>query len=183
MQQNLENIFGTHHGLDSKSVDYLTAALAKNNLPGFDYLEFKQSLAALANLGMDESTAIKSAFATAATVGLTKEKLIQTAKHYKQVLATEKNQFDEALVNQMNKRVNNKREEVEKLKVQIGRWKEQISKLEAQIAQSQSTIDHADENIQAEIGKIETTKTNFEYAYQSIGNQVDKDVESFNLYL
>lgn len=183
MQQNLKNIFGTHHGLDGKSVDYLTKALAKNNLPGFDYLEFKQSLAALAEMGMDEATAIKSAFATASTVGLTKDKLVKTAQHYKQVLATERNQFDEALGNQLNKRVNNKRQEVEKLKVQIGKWKEQISKLEAQISQSQNTIDHADETIRAEMNKIETTKTNFEHAYQSIENQMDKDIESVNLYL
>lgn len=183
MQKNLKNIFGTNHGLDDKSVDYLTKALAKNNLPGFDYLEFKQSLAALAEMGMDESTAMKSAFATAATVGLTKDKLIKTAHHYKQILATEKNQFDEALGNQLNKRVNNKRQEVEKLKVQIGKWKEQISKLETQIAQSQNTIDHADENIRAEMSKIESTKTNFEQAYQSIENQVDKDIENVNLYL
>ena len=79
MQKNLKNIFGNDHGLDEKSVDYLTSALAKNNLPGFDYLEFKQSLAALADLGMDEPTAIKSAFATASTVGLTKDKLVKTA--------------------------------------------------------------------------------------------------------
>lgn len=183
MQKKLKNIFGTNHGLDDKSVDYLTKALAKNNLPGFDYLEFKQSLAALADMGIDEATAMKSAFATAATVGLTKDKLVKTAHHYKQILATEKNQFDEALGNQLNKRVNSKRQEVEKLKVQIGKWKEQISKLETQIAQSQNTIDHADENISAEMSKIEATKTNFEHAYQSIENQVDKDIENVNLYL
>jgi len=183
MQKNLKNIFGTDHGLDGKSVDYLTKALAKNNLPGFDYLEFKQSLAKLSELGMDEGTAMKSAFATASTVGLTKDKLIKTAKHYKQILATEKNQFDEALVNQLNKRVNNKKQEVEKLKVQIGKWKEQISKLEAQISQSQNTIDHADENIRGEMEKIESTKRNFESTYQSIENQIDKDIEDVNLYL
>ncbi|MFT4758564.1 MAG: putative nucleic acid-binding Zn-ribbon protein [Paraglaciecola sp.] len=183
MQKNLKNIFGTHHGLDDKSVDYLTKALAKNNLPGFDYLEFKQSLIALAKMGMDEATAMKSAFATASTVGLTKDKLMKTAQHYKQILATEKTQFDEALGNQLNKRVNSKRQEVEKLKVQIGKWKEQVSKLETQIAQSQNTIDHADENIRAEMQKIESTKTNFEQAYQTIENQIDKDVEDVDLYL
>ena len=183
MQQNLKNIFGTHHGLDGKSVDYLTTALAKSNLPGFDYLEFKQSLAALAEMGMDEPTAMKSAYATAATVGLTKDKLIKTAQHYKQVLATEKNQFDEALGNQLDIRVNNKRQEVETLKVQIGKWKEQISKLEAQISQSQNTIDHADENIKGEMSKIQSTKTNFEFAFQTIGNQIDKDIENVKLYL
>ena len=84
MQKKLKEIFGSDLGLDSKSVDFLTKALAKNNLDGFDYLEFIQSLKALADLGMDEGTSIKSAFATASTVGLTKAKLVQTGKHYKQ---------------------------------------------------------------------------------------------------
>ena len=77
MQKDLKNIFGSTTGLDDKSMEYLTSALAKNNLPGFDYLEFKQSLGALASLNMDEATAYKSAFATASTVGLTKEKLLK----------------------------------------------------------------------------------------------------------
>jgi hypothetical protein len=141
MQKNLKNIFGTHHGLDDKSVDYLTKALAKNNLPGFDYLEFKQSLIALAKMGMDEATAMKSAFATASTVGLTKDKLMKTAQHYKQILATEKTQFDEALGNQLNKRVNSKRQEVEKLKVQIGKWKDKLRSRKIRLTTQMKTFE------------------------------------------
>ena len=44
MQKDLKNIFGTTTGLDDKSMEFLTAALAKNNLPGFDYLEFARYL-------------------------------------------------------------------------------------------------------------------------------------------
>ena len=47
MKKILKNIFGSHHGLDQKSVDFLINALEKNNLPGFDYIEFKQALSAL----------------------------------------------------------------------------------------------------------------------------------------
>ncbi|MCB0678879.1 MAG: hypothetical protein KDC30_19420, partial [Saprospiraceae bacterium] len=119
MQKDLQSIFGQVTGLDDKSIQFLTQALSKNNLPGFDYLEFKQSLSALAALNMDEVTAFKSAFATAATVGLTKDKLLKTARHYKNVLDQEKKQFDEALQKQMNQRVASKRSEVEKLKQQI----------------------------------------------------------------
>ncbi|MEM6967493.1 MAG: hypothetical protein AAF573_22205, partial [Bacteroidota bacterium] len=81
MAKNLKTIFGENHLLDEKSISFLTGALDRNNLPGFDYIEFKQSLAALAKLNMDEETAFKSAFATAATVGLTKGKLLETASH------------------------------------------------------------------------------------------------------
>jgi len=40
MQKNLTALFGENHLLDEKSVAFLTNALEKNNLPGFDYIEF-----------------------------------------------------------------------------------------------------------------------------------------------
>ncbi len=171
------------HGLDEKSVASLTSALNKANLPGFDYLEFKQSLAALKDMNMDEGTAIKSAFATASTMGLTKAKLIETAQHYKSILAGEKNKFQQALENRMNRQVDGKRKEVEKLKKTILEHKEKIKKLEEQIAQYQKTIDTADESIQKETDKIGSIKDNFERAHQSILNQIDKDILNINQYL
>lgn len=183
MEKKLRDLFGKHTGLDSKSIDFLSKALAKNNLPGFDYLEFKQSLVALAEMNMDEGTAIKSAFATASTMGLTREKLTTSIQHYKKVLSEEKSHFDVALQNQMKKRVDGKRNEVEKLKGQIGKWQEQIEKLKEQIEKSQLTIDHADEIIEAETDKIQKTKENFEHTFQSVVNQINKDAENIATYL
>ena len=183
MSKDLQKIFGSHHGLDEKSIQFLTKALGKNNLPGFDYLEFKQSLSALSEMQMDEATAIKSAFATAATVGLTKPKLLETASHYKSVLNKEKSQFDIALQKQMDQRVSSKLGEVEKLKAQIVKQQEQIKKLQEQIAKSQATIDNADKHVQEAKDKIRQTKENFEHTYQSILNQIDKDIENINTYL
>ncbi|HNG89366.1 MAG TPA: hypothetical protein PK858_04155, partial [Saprospiraceae bacterium] len=77
-------------GLDERSLDFLTKALEKNNLPGFDYFEFKRAVATLLEMKIDEDTAFKSAFATAATVGLTKEKLLDTAGYYRNLLDKEK---------------------------------------------------------------------------------------------
>ncbi len=183
MQKKLKNLFGDSHGLDEKSVDFLTNALNKSNLPGFDYLEFKQSLAALMEMDMEESIAIKSAFATAATVGLTKEKLLKTANHYKKILNDEKSQFDAALQKQMKQRVESKLAEVEKLKKQIEEYRAKIKQLEEKIAASQSTVDNADEIIQADKEKIVSTRDNFEHTLQSIVNQIDRDIENIDKFL
>ncbi|MBR9920873.1 MAG: hypothetical protein GYB31_08535 [Bacteroidetes bacterium] len=183
MQKDLKSIFGNVTGLDEKSVDFLTRALTKNNLAGFDYLEFKQSLSALEAMNMDEETAFKSAFATAATVGLTKEKLLKTAKHYHEVLDVEKKQFDAALGKQLNQRVSSKKSEVEKLKVKIEEYKKKIAELEARIAKSQEVINNADSEVQSALKKIETTRENFEFTYQTLKNQIDKDIQNINQYL
>lgn len=183
MQQELKSIFGKSGNNDEKSLEFLTNALEKNNLKGFDYLEYKLSLGRLSGMGMTDDIAYKSAFATATTVGLTKEKLVKSAQHYKQVLAQEKQQFDLALNNQLNKRVKSKRAEVEKLKKQILVWNEQIQKLKDQIAQSQATIDSADQNIQTEMEKIDSTRISFEGTHQNVLAQIDEDLNKIQQFI
>jgi len=179
----LKTIFGKDHGLDQKSVDFLSKALEKSNLPGFDYIEFKQSLDALSKLHMEEETAFKSAFATASTVGLTKAKLLDTAAHYKKVLADEKAQFDSALQKQIEQKVAGKELEVKKLKDQIVKHQQKIQQLEDQKAKFQKTIDGADAQIDAARKKIEGTRDGFERTHQSILNQIEKDIENVKKYL
>ncbi len=183
MQNKLKAVFGNHHGLDEKSIDYLTKALEKNNLPGFDYIEFKQSLGALLDMDMEEPVAYKSAFATASTMGLTKDKLKKTAEHYKSVLTNEKKQFDAALEKQVKQKIDSKKEEVEKLRKQVEDYKAKIRQLEEKIAKAQDTIDHADEHIQAAKEKIDSTRESFEFTWQSILNQINIDIENIDNYL
>jgi len=182
MQQDLKSLFQSY-GLDEKSVDFLTKALERNNQPGFDYLEYKQSLTALSKMNMDEATAFKSAFATAATMGLTKDKLLTTADFYKGILNAEKQQFDKALQNQVQTNVHSKQEEAKKLKVQIEEHRAKIKELEAQIVKNQSIIDRTDEDIRTATEKIETTRGHFETTLKGILGDIDKDMNNINQYL
>ena len=50
---------------DPKFLDILLAAIEKQNVDGFDYLEFKQSIVNLKDLSMDEATKYSSAIAMA----------------------------------------------------------------------------------------------------------------------
>lgn len=183
MQKDLKSLFGEIHGLDEKSLNYLVKALEKHNLPGFDYIEFKQSLGNLLAMDMPEDTAFKSVYATATSVGLTKEKLLKSAVHYKQILNKEKEQFDVALQNQTTQRVEGKLKEVEKLKKQIEEYRKKITELEMRIEKAQNTIDTADSHIEAARAKIDKTKESFEFTYQSIFNQIEQDIENIQQYL
>ena len=181
--KNLKQLFGDVHGLDEKSLESLTNALEKNNLPGFDYIEFKQALGTLAQMNMDESTAFRSAFATASTMGLTKEKLLKTADHYKGILNSEKKQFDATLQKQMQQRVQSKREEVAKLQKQVEEYQTKIAEMQKKIAEYQDVIEHADEDIKLTTEKIEEVQKHFEFTYQSIVNEIEKDVQNITQYL
>lgn len=185
MQKNLKSFFkaqGEH--LDQKSVDFLIQSLEKNNLPGFDYIEFKQSLASLAQmLDLSEDMRYKSAFASAMAMGLTRDKLLNSAEHYKKILSSEKVQFDAALQKQIEQRVSAKRSEVEKLRKQIDEFQKKIKELEQKIQDTQSTISQQDDLIQAAMNKIETTKNGFESTMFSIMQEIDHDIQNILKYL
>ncbi len=183
MASNLNQIFNISGTVDQKSLDFLTRALDRNNMQGFDYIEFKQSLSSLKKMNMDDETAIKSAFATASTVGLTKDKLVQTARHYQQVIDKEKSQFDEALQNQVREKIAGKKGEVDRLKKQIEDNNKKIKALQEEIQKSQATIDNADADIKSAQDKINVTKNNFETTYQSILGTIAEDIDKFNKYL
>lgn len=179
----MKDIFGTHHGLDERSMESLVGALERENLPGFDYLEFKQSLERLQALNMEQEVAYKSAFATASTMGLTKEKLIKTAGHYKQVLDKEKKIFDNALGKQVKAKVDGKRKEVEMLRKKLGQYEAKIKELESLKASAEKTIAEADETIQAAQDSINDVHNRFEATLSALQNQIDSDIEDINRYL
>jgi flagellar motility protein MotE (MotC chaperone) len=180
MAGSLKNIFEENEALDSKSYKFLISALERSNIEGFDYLEFKQSLSALRDLKIDEHTAIKSAYATASTMGLTVNKLVKSAAHYKSILVNEKSQFDEALDKQIKDRIVSRRAESEKLQKDIAKYEEHIQKLKAEIAACQEKIKNTDKDINEAEERIMSSKAKFESTFNEIVRQIEEDIEKFN---
>lgn len=170
-------------GLDERSLEFLANAVEKNNLPGFDYFEFKRAVVSLIQMKLDEATAHKSAFTTAATVGVTKEKLVETAAYYKNVVEKEKVQFDQALENQNTTKITARQEEIKRLRDQIERHKADIVRLQDEMAGYLNQIDQAENALKLEGEKLEKTKSAFEKTHQSVVLQIDKDMENIHKYL
>lgn len=183
MGVNFSELFENGDPIDSKSASSLLKALKTNNLDGFDYLEFKQSLRALLHMNMDIGTALKSAFATASTMGVTKEKLVKSADFYRGILSKEKQQFDSALQRQIQQKVVSKKEETESFKEKIGLHEKKIEQLKKEMEAMQQQIDNADQIIQEEKSKLEAINTNFESTFNSIVAQIDQDVKNINNFI
>ena len=158
----------------------MTQAIEKNNLPGFDYFEFKRAVVNLIEMKLDEATAQKSAFTTAATLGLTKEKLIETAGYYRTVIEKEKEHFSKALENQHLTKVASRQEESKRLRDQIERHKSEIERLQDDMAGYLQQIEQSDSMIGVEAEKIEKAKAAFERTHTSLLLQVDKDIENMH---
>ena len=170
-------------GMDDRSLEFMANAIEQNNLPGFDYFEFKRAVHNLLEMKLDEAIAYKSAFTTAATLGITKEKLIETAGYYRNLVSKEKEHFDNALENQNVVKITGRQADIKRLKDQIERHKSEIVRLQDEMADYLNQIDLAEGSLKAETEKLEKAKTSFERTHQAVILQMDKDVENLHKYL
>lgn len=169
--------------VDQTIVEKLLSAIEKNNLEGFDYLEYKKSLKALEKMPMDEATKYRSAFATASTMGVTLEKLLNTVRFYIGVLDKENEQFVGTFKNQFTDKVANKEKEITQFEGIIKEKAEKIKQLTEEIARHQDQI--ADLKVKLEEGKlkINQTQSNFTESYTLLKSQFEEDIVKMHQYL
>ena len=158
-------------------------ALEKKNLDGFDYLEFKQSVGRLTEIGMDLDTAINSAFITGSSVGLTKEKLIKTAHYYAEVLQDEKAQFMRSLEKHLVDNVEGKAKQTGELKKKIANWESKMQQLQEQINAAKAEIEASDSQINAARAKAEENQQGFDEALKVITQTIQQDVDDIRRVL
>ena len=180
MKEDFDNIFALSEEMDSKSVYYLTNAILKNDLPGFDYLEFKRSLTNLKSMDMDNTMAIRSAFATASTVGLTKQKLVESARHYMKVLEKEKKQFGDAFKNQMEVQIKKRQQKLEDLKLLMDKYTKEIESLQQKLVEVQTHTQKTEGEIGNSSDKLKEAADKFENTFTVIHSQIEDDIKIIN---
>jgi len=168
---------------DQKFVDILLKSVEKNNLEGFDYLEYKSSLQSLSGMAMDEATKYKSSLAMAKTMGTTPEKLISSANHYLKILSQEKTKFQEALKGQKAKQVTGKEQSINKMTEDIAKKKERIALLQKEIEADTKKVEKMKAGINQSVAKVQKTSDNFHYAYSIVTGQILADVEKMKQHL
>jgi hypothetical protein len=169
--------------ISSKFTEVLFKAMHDNDLDGFDYLEFKQSLKSLEKMPMDEQTRFKSAFAMAQTMGATPDHLVKTANHYIRVLLQEEEKFGLALANQRTRQIGDKENQIKQLESVIKEKTDQIAKLKADIEKHTKDVKAMKGEISNAAVKVENTKNDFRASFNNLVNQINKDIESMKNYL
>ncbi len=168
---------------DEKIINTLFKAIEKSNLNGFDYLEFKQSVKGLEKMVTDEATRFKSAFATASTMGVTMNKLVETAEYYAKILDKEKSEFVKAANNQSNALIDNRKKELQLLLKAMGDKKKMIEQLQEELKVSEQKIQQIQTGIDKATVKIDNTKKNFEVSFSYLKNQIVNDIDKIKTYL
>ncbi len=169
--------------IQDKFLDVLFQALENSNQDGFDYMEYKDFLKSLANVPMDDHTRYKSAFATAQTMGATKEKILASAKHYLNVLASEQSKFQEALDGQRRRNLTGKQEEIRQLEQTIDQKQKDIEKLNADINAHRQQITTLEAEISVSSEKLNQTAHDFDATYQALLGQIESDVKNIESHL
>lgn len=184
MTTDLRDLFRGTEGLDEKSVNALLKAIKKNyDNKTFDFLKFKQSVKSLLKLDMDQPTSYKSAFATASTMGLSKESLLSSANRYIYSLEQERESFAEALLKQKEIKVEGRKSEVQDFVKKIENHKDKIKQLEREIEIFQNRIDTVDQDVAAAQSKIDVTKEKFLKVYDVLTNEIKEDINSIKQFL
>ncbi len=183
MTIDLNKLFNPNNDLDTRSTNALLKAIGDGHSSDFDYLKFKQSIQSLSAMNMDASAAYKAAFATASTMGLTKDRLIKSANKYLGILSNESVSFSDALKSQIDANVNSRESMISQLEARIAENKSKIKELEQQISLFQQKIDNVDSDIEQAQLKINTARDKFKKSFETINNTIKQDIEHINLYL
>ncbi len=169
--------------LDQRMFDSLQKTLEDNNPPGFDFLEFRNSLTTLVGIIPDEATRYKSAYATAATMGVTVDQLLESARFYQGLLEKERDNFTKAVNQQVDQNVTAKQKEVANLQAIIQQKSEEIARLTREIASHQDEMNNAQGVISEAETKIESTRNTFQHTMNTVLNQIQADSTNIERYL
>jgi hypothetical protein len=180
---NNKELFAGGKALDEKSLEMLTTVIEQNNLPGFDYYEFKRAVAMLIMMDLDEARAHKSAYQTASTVGVTKEKLIETAKYYRNLMEKEQATFATTFEKQTQLRITDKQNHVLRLKDQVARHEADVARMQEEIAAYKDKVAQAELQITSDTDKLAGTRTAFEATLKAVILGIDTDIEKIHQHL
>ncbi|MCF8247638.1 MAG: hypothetical protein K9J37_11940 [Saprospiraceae bacterium] len=168
---------------NERFIEVLLGAMEKGNLPGVDYLEYRQSLKSLAKMPMDEQVRYQSAFAMAQAMGATPQKLVESAAHYLDVLKAEQSKFDQALRNQTAERIGNRQAIMTNLDATLKQKAEQIKKLTQEMEQHRLEMEKLEAEIKEATSKVMATKGDFVASYDLLVSQINVDVENMKKFL
>ena len=174
--------------LDPASIKFYEDALAKLNMPGPDYFEFRQQLMAMTKKMQGKAGSTPELIFQAVVISFDAQnvstvKLTDTANSYKAALIQKRDEFlkgaEDERTNQLNKRqaaaqshVNN----IQDIKNKLVALEQQRKQLEDSLAKEQQQMEMDKTLGQDAIEKIERAKTQISMACDYMTSHIDADI-------
>lgn len=168
---------------DEKSLHFICKALTRHNLPGYDYLEMKAALERMRGMQIEGETAIRSAFASALTLGATKSGLLESLDRYRQILLREREDFDKALADAMQRKIQARREDMQGWERRVLDLEAEIHRLQQELAATRESIQAGRAAIEAASGELERSERAFRQTFDQVIRTIQADQEQMQRLL
>jgi hypothetical protein len=153
------------------------------NFPGPDYYEFWKMSETLAAHIADEKARFSATYAALTIQGLSKEKLLETASKYKELINLDKSTFEKIVNEKSEKDIGGKRKELEDLNVKIQKNSELIQKLTKEITESQVSMGKLKAVIGEEENKLARNKQGYNIASEAMMKKISEDINKIQTIL
>jgi hypothetical protein len=151
--------------VDEAMAKILEDAILEANIPGFDYIEFRDVLANMSTLGLPEPKMFQAAFASAQIAKVTKTQLLEAIDFYLKVITAKSKEFEDYVAGLRATEVSGKDQEIADLETQIEDDAAKIQELTAAIGERRQKQDairmgkaQADLDINNKTAAFEATK-------------------------
>lgn len=168
---------------DAEIKKQLTAALEAANQSGYDYFEMAQSIEAQAAIIPSEALRFQSTFATVAPMGVTPEKLIDSAQYYLLILKGKEDEFNKTVEAHLAQSVTSKEKDVTQFDADMQNKSEQIKKLTEEINALQQQKTSIINEVSSNKAKIDQVKNNFNATMKVFVDRINSDIEKIKMYL
>jgi hypothetical protein len=146
------------------------------NLPGPDYYEFMKMMETLEAHIKDEKARLSATYASLTIQGLTKDKLIETATKYKDIINSDKAQFEKIANDKSEREIGQKRKDLTGFEETIRRNSEMIQKLTKEITDSQMAMGTLKATITEEENKLNRNKQGYLLACEAMMKKISEDI-------
>jgi uncharacterized phage infection (PIP) family protein YhgE len=171
--------------VDAKFAEHFASVLAKNNLPGPDYFEFREALRSLGALGLGEDQQYQAAWASFKALGGAPDvaQLTGTANQYLAILGKDREAFGQSVEAAINERVGGLQREQQQLQADSETLTHQLAEIQQKLAANQARLVAIGGEVAEQSGKLNQNRQNYEATYGHFTGQIRDDLARITRYL
>ncbi|RZK23569.1 MAG: hypothetical protein EOO56_04655 [Hymenobacter sp.] len=171
--------------VDTKFAEHFASVLAKNNLPGPDYFEFREALRSLGSLNLGEDQQYQAAWASFKALGGAPDvaQLTGTANQYLAILGKDRAAFGQSVEAAIAERVGGLQREQQQLQADTESLTQQLADIQQKIAANQARLAAMGGEITEQSGKLNQNRQNYEATYGHFTGQIREDLARIMRYL
>jgi hypothetical protein len=171
--------------VDTKFAEHFASVLAKNNLPGPDYFEFREALRSLSALGLGEDQQYQAAWASFKALGGAADvtHLTGTANQYLAILGKDREAFGQSVEAAIAERVGGLQREQQQLQADTENLTRQLAEIQQKLAANQARLAAIGGEVAEQSGKLNQNRQNYEATYGHFTGQIREDLAKIARYL